>query len=97
MNACYFIIGALATWRITVLFARDAGPWDVFKRLRKITRLSKLLSCPFCVSVWAGALVCVIYKLSGVIETGLIWCLIALAMSAISIALDRTFTADYQT
>lgn len=95
MNTFYFCIGALATYRITVLIARDVGPWGVFQKLRKVARFSKLLSCPFCVSLWAGALVLFIQYLAR-IDTGFVLSILfVLSYSAIAVILDRCFTADH--
>lgn len=53
----------LATWRIAVMFYMEAGPWDVFERLRfkagvyleiKTSFWGKQLDCFWCVSLWSG-------------------------------------------
>jgi hypothetical protein len=92
-----FWVSALACYRLTVLITRDAGPWQIFKRLRGIDRCSKLLKCPFCVSVYMGAAVCGALAISGYNLPIAMWFCLSLAFSAVSIALDRTFSADYQT
>ncbi len=88
----HFIILSLAVYRITVLISRDAGPWNVFTRLRIKSKLAK---CPYCSSVWVSAFVNVAYYYS--CEQSPIPVLLGLifAMSAISIAMDRVFTADH--
>lgn len=97
MTFFLWFMGALACYRITVLFVRDAGPKDIFKRLRKISHFSKLLSCPFCTSIWVGAVIETGYYFSGVRDLPVVCVCIALSFSAVSIMLDRTFSADYQT
>lgn len=97
MTATLFVIGALATYRITVLFVRDAGPFDVFKRLRKVARCSKLLSCPFCVSMWVAALIETGYILSGIRDSAVVMVCTVFAFSAIAIICDRTWTSDFKT
>lgn len=97
MNWWYLILGGLATYSMTVLIVRDAGPWKIIKRIRELDRYSKLLKCPFCVSVWIAGFVNLAYFLIG-IETNLVILFLSLfAMRAISIMLDRAFTSDYQT
>lgn len=94
VNVFTFIVASLACYRATVLIARDACPWRICARLRAIDRFSKLLKCPLCVSIWCAVVIEAAFYLSGVRDIpAKVACLI-LAMSAISIALDRTFTAD---
>jgi hypothetical protein len=53
------ILGILATWRITHLVVIEAGPWDVFGRLRRAAgsgALAELLGCFYCFSLWTAAL-----------------------------------------
>lgn len=95
MTALQFIVGALATYRLTVLIARDAGPWRIFAKLRENDRYSKLLKCPFCVSVWAGAIVYLVQYFALIDTELMVSVLVVLSYSAISIAADRVFTADH--
>jgi hypothetical protein len=95
MNWLWFWIGALTTYRLTILIVRDLGPWGVFKKLRSFDRCSKLLKCPFCVSPYMGSLVSLGFWLSGITAPIVIWFCLPFAFSAITIALDRTFTSDY--
>jgi hypothetical protein len=90
-----FWISALACYRVTVLISRDLGPWNVFAKLRSIDRCSKLLKCPFCVSVYVGSLTATSLWFSGYVMPVVMWFILSFAFSAISIALDRTFTADH--
>lgn len=87
-----FIVLSLAVYRLTVLVSRDAGPFNVFVRLRDKSKLAK---CPYCSSVWISAVVNVAYYYS--CEQSPIPVLLGLifAMSAITIILDRCFSADY--
>lgn len=90
-----FWVSALACYRITVLISRDLGPFHIFKKLRSIDRCSKLLKCPFCVSMYTGPLTCVGLYFSGFVMPIPMWIILACAFSAITICLDRTFTADH--
>jgi len=52
------IIGILVTWRVTHLVVYEAGPWDVFGRLRRSAGngiFAELLGCFYCFSLWAAA------------------------------------------
>lgn len=50
------IILALACWRLAFMLVREAGPLDIFARLRARSTLGGLLDCVFCTSVWTAAL-----------------------------------------
>lgn len=70
MELTPFLILALATWRLSSLLVNEAGPWDVFLKLREgfgFTHddsknkviipdgfLGELFSCVWCCSLWAG-------------------------------------------
>lgn len=67
VEAC--LIG-LAAWRVSALVSYERGPFDVFLRFREMlgfkhgdngepwswpeTPLAKLVSCPWCVGIWAA-------------------------------------------
>ena len=71
MTLLQFAILGLATWRVSALLSKEAGPFDVFKRIREkagITHdenddvfmvphkfFAELLSCVWCTSIWVGA------------------------------------------
>jgi hypothetical protein len=57
-TAIRLVFGALATWRVTHLLAKEDGPADLVIRLR--VRLGdrfagKLMDCFNCLSVWVAA------------------------------------------
>jgi hypothetical protein len=55
MNAFLFVIIALACWRITHLFAKEDGPFNIIHIIRKKAGagfFGSLLDCFYCVSVW---------------------------------------------
>jgi hypothetical protein len=92
------MIGALATWRLTSLFVSEAGPYDIFGKLRDwlgvyhddysqahgTNEVARALTCIWCASVWIGGGVALAqgYRLPNVI-------LRALAYSAGTILIDR--------
>jgi hypothetical protein len=91
----FFWIGAIATYRITVLITRDLGPFGIFKRLRSINEFWK---CPFCVSPYVASFIAIAVHLSGDFRFSVVlWILFVFSWSGITIALDRTFTSDYNT
>jgi hypothetical protein len=52
-----FLIAALATWRLAFLFAREAGPWDVFGRIRRRAGyglVGGLVNCVKCAGLWVA-------------------------------------------
>ncbi len=60
MNALWFVIAALAVYRISHLLALEEGPFEAFATLRgrfdpdQRTWLGRGLNCPLCVSYWVG-------------------------------------------
>lgn len=98
MTVFQFVICALACYRCTVLIARDACPWRICARLRKVRGLSNLLKCPYCVSLWCAALIvtafyaCQSWKIG---DNPAMPALTVLALSAVAIMLDRTFSDGY--
>ncbi len=57
MNITTFLITALAVWRITHLFAKEDGPFDIVFKIRKKAGIGfwgKLLDCFYCCSIWVA-------------------------------------------
>jgi len=51
----WLILGSLAVWRISYLFASESGPWNLLGRIRQgLARGvgSELATCLYCLSVW---------------------------------------------
>ncbi len=69
MTVGQFVILALATWRLSFMFSREDGPFDLFRRVRLFlgarevvtgawtaqSMTGKLVLCPLCLSVWVAA------------------------------------------
>ena len=65
-----FVLGSLATFRLSHLIAKERGPLAVFERLRNAMPAGRgsakeWLSCIFCFSLSASALVCLILWCGG--------------------------------
>ena len=78
MSLTFFLILALAAWRLASLMANEDGPWMIFKRFRgraeqwcqqyKFCRelgLHELVTCEWCNSIWIGVGVTLLYLWSG--------------------------------
>lgn len=58
MGGFDFLLGALATWRVSALLVREDGPYDLIARLRKATKdtmAGRALECFYCTSLWIAA------------------------------------------
>jgi uncharacterized protein DUF1360 len=56
--AARFLVGALATWRVTHLLVEEDGPADVVVRLRERAGdgwIGQALDCFYCLSIWTAA------------------------------------------
>ena len=83
----HFVLGLLATWRVTYLLAYEDGPWDLVVRLRTALGhgfFGRLIDCFHCVSLWvAAAFAFAIGR--GPLEWALMW----LGLSGGACLLDR--------
>ncbi len=53
----YFIIVSFAVWRLTHLFSKEDGPFDIIFLIRKKAGtgfFGSLLDCFYCVSIWVA-------------------------------------------
>jgi hypothetical protein len=83
----WFLLGALAVWRITHLLNAEDGPGDVLVRLRRRVGTGfwgGLLDCFYCLSLWVAAPFVFVLAESGK-ERLLLWP----ALSAAAIILER--------
>jgi hypothetical protein len=56
--ATRFLVGALATWRVTHLLVEEDGPADVVVRLRRRAGdgwIGRAMDCFYCLSIWTAA------------------------------------------
>lgn len=87
-----WFVSVFACYRATVLVARDLGPFNVFRKLRE---KSRMLKCPYCVSLYIGSVAAFALWMSGFVEPLAVWFALSLSFSACSVILDRCFTVDY--
>lgn len=55
MGPFYFIIISMAVWRLTHLFSKEDGPFDIIFEIKKkagIGFFGKMLDCFYCLSIW---------------------------------------------
>jgi|SRR5215469_11670924 len=79
-----FVLAVFAVWRVTHLLAREDGPWDCFRRLRRLAVFGKVAACFYCLSVWV-AVPFALFLQGNAIETFVGW----LALSGAAILLER--------
>ncbi len=91
MKFYWFLLGALAVWRITHLLNAEDGPADVLVRLRRLAGTGfwgGLLDCFYCLSLWVAAPLVFVLAENGM-ERLLLWP----ALSAAAIILERVTQA----
>jgi hypothetical protein len=94
MRWFFFILGSLATFRLSHLFTKERGPFAVFERLRNAMpsgrgSAKEWLSCIFCFSLSASALVCLILRLGGMNLNWEEWVLTWLSFSGITLIINQ--------
>lgn len=55
MNILYLVLSVFAVWRLTHLFGKEDGPFDVIFLLRQKAGnsvIGKLMDCFYCLSIW---------------------------------------------
>lgn len=95
MDFFHFLIGTLAVHRLSLLVSKEDGPAFIFRKLRKAppkkSSIDDGLSCQWCMSVHASALVCLWFWWQGMLP-GSQWPLYWLAMSSAAICINQAFT-----
>lgn len=97
--AVELVLLALACWRLSSLFVREDGPFDIlakfryfigvefdeFSRPKPRNVIAGIFSCVWCMSVWIGGVLAIFSAYSANIHTFL---LVALALSSAAIVVD---------
>jgi hypothetical protein len=88
-----FLLAALAVWRVTHMLAREDGPWNLLLKLRSAAgrQRHKLISCFYCLSVWA-AIPFAFFLKGNFVETFVGW----LALSSAAILLERLMREPFE-
>lgn len=95
------IVAYLATYRLTLLISKEAGPFDIFGRFRSwigikfdqysnpyaTNQFAEMVLCPFCLSVWIGFGVTIAVVVAHVlgVDSILMVALLPLALSGLSV------------
>jgi hypothetical protein len=90
-------VGGLAAFRLSLLISKEDGPAYIFRKLRKMpshnSSAKEGMSCEWCMSIWAGALVAFYLWLVDAIPAHE-WPLFWLATSAIAIICNQQWTRE---
>ena len=92
MNLLYLILSVFAVWRLTHLFAKEDGPFDIIFLIRQKAGngfFGKLMDCFYCLSIWL-ALPFGIWLGQNWIEEILVW----LALSGAAALLEQATAKD---
>jgi hypothetical protein len=94
MHIYFLILGVLGVWRVTHLLCEEAGPAQIFSRLRQLSGRGfwgQLLQCFYCMSVWVAAPFALLLEQTWK-QRALLW----LALSGAAILLERFSTSQSQ-
>ncbi len=88
------VLGSLATFRVSHLMSKERGPFAVFERIRNALpggrgSAKEWVSCIWCFSLTASALICLILWAGGLRLTWDYWILIWLSFSSISLLVNK--------
>jgi hypothetical protein len=92
-----FVLASLATFRLSHLITKERGPFAVFERFRNALPAGRgsakeWVSCIFCFSLSASALVCLILWLGGMNLSWEEWVLNWLGFSAVTLVINQALT-----
>lgn len=83
INFFDMIVAALAVWRLAHMLRYEAGPWDVFIRIREKLGngvFGKAMDCVACMSIWLAAIIFFV--------PGIRFLVVVLAISAMAVVLE---------
>ena len=97
MTPLLFIVGCLATFRLSLLLSKEDGPAWIFRKIRntlpKKSSLHDGVRCIWCTGVWMSAIVTTFFAWHGEIEW-IEWPLYWLAFAAGGLVINQQFTKD---
>ncbi len=96
MEVMTFVVGVLATWRLSKMITEEEGPFMIFTRLRstfpsdgKHGWIGRGLYCMWCVSVWIGIALGLVLSLGASPTPTVVWGVVmGLACSTGAILVD---------
>ena len=96
MSWFIFVLGALATFRMSHLVSKERGPFAVFERIRNAMpggrgSAKEWLSCIYCFSLTASAIVCLVIWTLGYRLTWQELLLYWLGFSAVTLIINQAF------
>lgn len=94
-----FVARALATFRLSHLVSKERGPLSVFERIRNALprgrdSAQEWLSCIFCFSLTASAVVCVLLSTGGLRLTLQEWIVHWLGFSTVALIVNQWLRFD---
>jgi hypothetical protein len=95
MSFFVFMLSSLATFRLALLFSKEAGPGRIFAKLRRLpppkSSAREGLSCEWCLSVSFAAIITAALTWHGdvsIFYTPIYW----LAVSAVAVVINQQWT-----
>src|SRR5579884_653305 len=89
-----FVLAAIAVWRLTHLVAREDGPFELLRRIRRALPkriFGRLFGCLYCLSVWVALRFALFVSLSAPE-----WLVTWFALSGAAILLERTTREPFE-
>lgn len=88
------VLGSLATFRLSHLITIERGPLAIFERIRNVMpggrgSAKEWISCIWCFSLTASAIICVILWVGGLVLNWDYWILYWLSFSSVSLLYHR--------
>ncbi|MEP7015766.1 MAG: hypothetical protein ABI925_10020 [Verrucomicrobiota bacterium] len=94
VNWLILVLGSLATFRVSHLMTKERGPLAIFERIRKalpggVGSAREWVSCIWCFSLTASALVCIIFFAGGLRLSWDYWIFLCLSFSSMSLLVNH--------
>src|SRR6266705_964295 len=97
MKFFYLLLGGLVAFRLSLMISKEDGPAYIFRKIRKLPANASSaktgLSCTWCMSIWAGAVVALNLWILKIIP-GNEWPLYWLGTSALAIICNQQWTRE---
>jgi len=88
------VLGSLATFRLSHMMTKERGPFAMFERFRNLMPGGRgspreWLSCIWCFSISASAVICLVLWSAGFALTWQYWILFWLSFSSVSLLVNK--------